>query len=124
MGPALIAEATTGATFSTTSTPMASKSVAHGMGMPSMVNEPLYEIDALNPAASGCTPGWPAGTSSRVDGEDAAAARSGRASSTTMARAMTANDVAKTFALMKLSRTPTQRHAGSVLVPDGLGSKS
>jgi peptide/nickel transport system substrate-binding protein len=52
-GPPLIAEPTTGVTFSDDFNPYDTNSVASSMGTRSMVNEPLVEFDALDPTASG-----------------------------------------------------------------------
>ncbi|MGD0448257.1 MAG: ABC transporter substrate-binding protein [Candidatus Dormibacteria bacterium] len=52
-GPPLIAEPTTGVTFSDDFNPYDGNSVAEQMGTRSMVNEPLIEYDTLDPTASG-----------------------------------------------------------------------
>ena len=52
-GPPLIAEPTTGVTFSDDFNPYDGNSVAAQMGTRSMVNEPLVEYDALDPTSSG-----------------------------------------------------------------------
>src|ERR1039458_4895426 len=52
-GPPLIAEPTTGVTFSDDFNPDDGNSVAAQMGTRSMVNEPLIEFDQLAPTASG-----------------------------------------------------------------------
>src|ERR1019366_4810247 len=52
-GPPLIAEPTTGVTFSDDFNPYDGNSVAAQMGTRSMVNEPLIEYDVLDPTSSG-----------------------------------------------------------------------
>ena len=52
-GPPLIAEPTTGVTFSEDFNPYDSNSVASEMGTRAMVNEPLIEYDQLDSTASG-----------------------------------------------------------------------
>src|ERR1039458_8201718 len=52
-GPPLIAESTTGVTFSDDFNPDDTNSVAAQMGTRSMVNEPLIEFDQLDPTVSG-----------------------------------------------------------------------
>src|ERR1039458_6555079 len=52
-GPPLIAEPTTGVTFSDDFNPDDGNSVAAQMGTRSMVNEPLIEFDQLDPTVSG-----------------------------------------------------------------------
>ena len=55
-GKALIAEPTTGVTFSQDFNPYDSNSVASSMGTRTMVNEPLIEFDQLDPTAAGTHP--------------------------------------------------------------------
>ena len=55
-GKALIAEPTTGVTFSEDFNPYDNNSVASSMGTRSMVNEPLYEFDQLDATAAGIHP--------------------------------------------------------------------
>ena len=55
-GKPLIAEPTTGVTFSQDFNPFDSNSVASSMGTRSMVNEPLVEFDQLDPTAAGTHP--------------------------------------------------------------------
>src|SRR5437868_12371794 len=55
-GKALIAEPTTGVTFSQDFNPYDSNSVSSGMGTRSIVNEPLIEFDELDPTAAGTHP--------------------------------------------------------------------
>ncbi len=55
-GKALIAEPTTGVTFSQDFNPYDSNSVASSMGTRSIVNEPLVEFDELDPTAAGTHP--------------------------------------------------------------------
>ena len=55
-GKALIAEPTTGVTFSQDFNPYDPNSVASSMGTRSMVNEPLIEFDQLDPTAAGTHP--------------------------------------------------------------------
>ena len=52
-GPPLIAEPTTGVTFSDDFNPYDSNSVAAQMGTRTLVNEPLIEFDVLDPTSSG-----------------------------------------------------------------------
>src|SRR2546430_14795208 len=52
-GKPLIAEPTTGVTFSEDFNPYDPNSVASSMGTRSMVNEPLIEFDQLDPTAAG-----------------------------------------------------------------------
>ncbi len=52
-GKVLIAEPTTGVTFSRDFNPFDSNSVASSMGTRSLVNEPLVEFDQLDPTAAG-----------------------------------------------------------------------
>jgi peptide/nickel transport system substrate-binding protein len=55
-GKPLIAEPTTGVTFSQDFNPYDSNSVASSMGTRTMVNEPLIEFDQLDPTAAGTHP--------------------------------------------------------------------
>src|SRR5437667_2725496 len=55
-GKALIAEPTTGVTFSQDFNPYDSNSVSSSMGTRSIVNEPLIEFDELDPTAAGTHP--------------------------------------------------------------------
>ena len=55
-GKPLIAEPTTGVTFSEDFNPYDNNSVASSMGTRSMVNEPLYEFDQLDATAAGIHP--------------------------------------------------------------------
>ncbi|MGH7763692.1 MAG: ABC transporter substrate-binding protein [Candidatus Dormibacteraceae bacterium] len=55
-GKALIAEPTTGVTFSEDFNPYDTNSVASSMGTRSLVNEPLVEFDQLDPTAAGTHP--------------------------------------------------------------------
>ena len=55
-GKPLIAEPTTGVTFSEDFNPHENNSVASSMGTRSMVNEPLYEFDQLDATAAGIHP--------------------------------------------------------------------
>ncbi|HEY4914439.1 MAG TPA: ABC transporter substrate-binding protein [Candidatus Dormibacteraeota bacterium] len=55
-GKALIAEPTTGVTFSEDFNPYDNNSVTSSMGTRSLVNEPLYEMDALDATAAGNHP--------------------------------------------------------------------
>src|SRR5438309_1055500 len=52
-GKVLIAEPTTGVTFSEDFNPYDTNSVASSMGTRSLVNEPLVEFDQLDPTAAG-----------------------------------------------------------------------
>src|ERR1039458_2204077 len=55
-GAPLYEEANVGVTFTQDFNPYNTASLAHGMNMPTLVYEPLYEMDALNPATSGMHP--------------------------------------------------------------------
>src|SRR5207302_11319716 len=55
-GKALIAEPTTGVTFSQDFNPYDSNSVSSSMGTRSIVNEPVVEFDELDPTAAGTSP--------------------------------------------------------------------
>src|SRR5947209_16512881 len=55
-GKPLIAEPTTGVTFSEDFNPYDPNSVASSMGTRSLVNEPLVEFDQLDPTAAGTHP--------------------------------------------------------------------
>src|SRR4029077_14037217 len=55
-GKALIAEPTTGVTFSQDFNPYDPNSVASSMGTRSIVNEPMVEFDELDPTAAGTHP--------------------------------------------------------------------
>src|SRR5579863_4715491 len=55
-GKALIAEPTTGVTFSEDFNPYDNNSVSSAMGVRSLVNEPLYEMDQLDATAAGNHP--------------------------------------------------------------------
>src|ERR1035437_4035242 len=55
-GPALYEEANVGVTFTQDFNPFDTASLAHGMNMTTLVYEPLYEMDALNPGSSGSHP--------------------------------------------------------------------
>ena len=55
-GQPLIAEPTTGVTFSQDFNPYNTNSVASQMGTRSLVNEPLVEFDELDPTAAGVHP--------------------------------------------------------------------
>src|SRR6266436_6449262 len=55
-GKPLIAEPTTGVTFSQDFNPYDSNSVSSSMGTRSIVNEPLIEFDELDPTAAGTHP--------------------------------------------------------------------
>src|SRR5436190_20798067 len=55
-GKALIAEPTTGVTFSEDFNPYDGNSVSSSMGVRSIVNEPLYEFDQLDATSAGTHP--------------------------------------------------------------------
>src|SRR5258708_23139809 len=55
-GKPLIAEPTTGVTFSEDFNPYDNNSVSSAMGTRSLVNEPLYEMDQLDATAAGNHP--------------------------------------------------------------------
>src|SRR6266702_3717233 len=68
-GKPLIAEPTTGVTFSQDFNPYDSNSVASSMGTRSIVNEPLVEFDELDPTAAGQHP-WLATAFQYANGRD------------------------------------------------------
>jgi peptide/nickel transport system substrate-binding protein len=118
-GPALYEEANVGVTFTQDFNPFDNSSLAHGMNMTTLVYEPLYEIDALNPAPSGMHP-WLA--SSYQFGNSGATLAITVKSGVKFndGTTMTAADVANTFNLIKTfsdadySGVPTQSAAPSV----------
>jgi len=55
-GKPLVEEATTGSTFSNDFNPFDSNSTARAMNLASIVYEPLYELDALDPTPNGSHP--------------------------------------------------------------------
>ena len=118
-GPALYEEATTGTTFTQDFNPYESSSLAHGLNMTSLVYEPLYEMDALNPATSGMHP-WMASSYQFENGGAELAITVKSNVDFSDGSTMTANDVANTFALLKAfpdadySGVPTQSAAPSV----------
>jgi peptide/nickel transport system substrate-binding protein len=69
-GKPLIAEPTTGVTFSQDFNPFDPNSVASSMGTRSMVNEPLIEFDQLDPTAAGTHPWLATGFSFQNGGKD------------------------------------------------------
>jgi peptide/nickel transport system substrate-binding protein len=69
-GPPLIAEPTTGVTFSDDFNPYDGNSVAAQMGTRSMVNEPLIEYDQLDPTSSGTHPWLATAYSFQNSGKD------------------------------------------------------
>ena len=100
VGPALTEEATTGTTFVQDFNPYDPSSLANGLNMTSLIYEPLYEIDALNPAPSGMHPWMATGYSFGTGGTTLnITVRSGVKFSD--GSTMTATDVANTFAIMK-----------------------
>jgi peptide/nickel transport system substrate-binding protein len=119
VGPALYEEATTGVTFTQDFNPYESSSLAHGLNMTSLVYEPLYEMDALNPATSGMHT-WLASSYSFENGGAELAITVKSNVKFSDGSTMTANDVANTFALLKAfpdadySGVPTQSAAPSV----------
>ena len=118
-GPALYEEATTGVTFTQDFNPYESSSLAHGLNMTSLVYEPLYEMDALNPATSGMHP-WMASSYQFENGGAELAITVKSNVKFNDGSTMTAKDVANTFALLKAfpdadySGVPTQSAAPSV----------
>src|SRR5438270_2169490 len=69
-GKALIAEPTTGVTFSQDFNPYDSNSVSSSMGTRSIVNEPLIEFDELDPTAAGTHPWLATAFQFANDGKD------------------------------------------------------
>ncbi|HET7338650.1 MAG TPA: ABC transporter substrate-binding protein [Candidatus Dormibacteraeota bacterium] len=69
-GKPLIAEPTTGVTFSQDFNPFDPNSVASSMGTRSMVNEPLIEFNQLDPTAAGTHPWLATGYSFQNGGKD------------------------------------------------------
>jgi peptide/nickel transport system substrate-binding protein len=119
VGPPLYEEATTGVTFTQDFNPYESSSLAHGLNMTSLVYEPLYEMDALNPATSGMHT-WMASAYQFENGGAELAITVKSNVKFSDGTTMTANDVANTFALLKAfpdadySGVPTQSAAPSV----------
>jgi peptide/nickel transport system substrate-binding protein len=118
-GAPLYEEANVGVTFTQDFNPYDTASLAHGMNMTTLVYEPLYEMDALNPATSGMHP-WLASSYQFADGGLELAITVKSNVKFDDGSAMTANDVANTFALLKAfpdadySGVPTQSAAPSV----------
>ncbi|HXZ99708.1 MAG TPA: ABC transporter substrate-binding protein, partial [Candidatus Binatia bacterium] len=97
VGPPLIEEATTGVTFSDDFNPYDANSLARGMNMRSLIWEPLYEMDALDPNQN--NPWLATGYSFSNGGESLAITlRAGVRFND--GSAMTPADVAATFKLM------------------------
>ena len=69
-GKPLIAEPTTGVTFSEDFNPYDGNSVASSMGTRSMVNEPLIEFDQLDATAAGTHPWLATGYAFQNSGKD------------------------------------------------------
>ncbi|HKC18106.1 MAG TPA: ABC transporter substrate-binding protein [Candidatus Dormibacteraeota bacterium] len=69
-GKPLIAEPTTGVTFSQDFNPFDPNSVASSMGTRSLVNEPLIEFDQLDPTAAGTHPWLATGFTFQNGGKD------------------------------------------------------
>jgi peptide/nickel transport system substrate-binding protein len=119
VGPPLYEEATTGVTFTQDFNPYESSSLAHGLNLTSLIYEPLYEMDALNPATSGMHP-WMASSYQFENGGAELAITVKSNVKFSDGTTMTANDVANTFALLKAfpdadySGVPTQSAAPSV----------
>src|ERR1035437_8216643 len=99
-GPALYEEANVGVTFTQDFNPYNSASLAHGMNMTTLVYEPLYEMDALNPATSGMHP-WLASSYQFANGGLELAITVKSNVKIDDGSTMSANDVANTFALLK-----------------------
>jgi peptide/nickel transport system substrate-binding protein len=118
-GPALYEEATTGATFTQDFNPFDSGSTGTGLNLLSLVYEPLYEMDALNPASSGMHP-WLASSFAFENGGSELAITVKSNVKFSNGTTLTANDVANTFDLIKTfadadySGVPTQSAAPSV----------
>lgn len=119
VGPALTEEATTGTTFVQDFNPYDSSSLAHGLNLTSLIYEPLYEIDALNPAPSGMHPWMATGYSFGTGGTTLnITVRTGVKFSD--GSTMTPADVANTFAVIMnfpaadYSGVPAQSAAPSV----------
>src|SRR5256884_6818314 len=69
-GKPLIAEPTTGVTFSNDFNPYDPNSVASSMGTRSLVNEPLVEFDQLDPTSAGTHPWLASGFTFQNGGKD------------------------------------------------------
>src|SRR2546427_11017127 len=69
-GKPLIAEPTTGVTFSNDFNPYDPNSVASSMGTRSLVNEPLVEFDQLDPTSAGTHPRPASGVTFPNGGQD------------------------------------------------------
>ena len=99
VGPVLTEEATTGTTFVQDFNPFDPASLANGLNMTSLIYEPLYEIDALNPAPSGMHPWMATGYQFGTGGTTLQiTVRTGVKFSD--GTTMTPADVANTFAIM------------------------
>ena len=118
-GPALYEEGTTGVTFTQDFNPFESSSLAHGLNLNTLVYEPLYEMDALNPATSGMHP-WLASSFAFENGGSELAITVKSGIKFNDGTTMTPADVANTFNLIKTypdadySGVPTQSAAPSV----------
>ncbi len=121
-GPALYEEANVGVTFTQDFNVFNATSLgaaSGGMNLASLVYEPLYEIDALNPATSGMHP-WLASSYEFENGGQELAITVKSGIKFDDGSSMTANDVANTFALIKAfpdadySGVPPQSAAPSV----------
>ncbi|MGD1053082.1 MAG: ABC transporter substrate-binding protein [Candidatus Dormibacteria bacterium] len=115
-GPALYEEANVNVTFTQDFNPYNTSSLAHGMNMTTLVYEPLYEMDALNPATSGMHPWLASGYQFENGGQELAITiKSGVKFDD--GSTLTPADVVNTFALLKAfpdanySGVPTQSAA-------------
>ena len=105
-GKPLIAEPTTGVTFSNDFNPYDPNSVASSMGTRSMVNEPLIEFDQLDPTAAGTHYWLATGFSFKNGGKDLQVTiRQGVKFND--GSSFGANDVAATFKAMKNPKADT-----------------
>ncbi len=117
VGPPLYEEATTGVTFTQNFNPFDSASLAAGMNMRSLLYEPLYEFDALDPTASHP---WLATGYSFSNGGKTLSITVRPSVKFNDGSAMTANDVANTFNIIykykdaNYSGVPAQASAPSV----------
>ena len=99
-GKALVEEATTGVTFSDDFNPFDSNSTARAMNLASILYEPLYELDALDPTAAGSHP-WLATGYTFSNGGDSLAITVRQNVKFNDGSAFSANDVAATFKAIK-----------------------
>ena len=99
-GKPLVEEATTGSTFSNDFNPFDSNSTARAMNLASIVYEPLYELNALDPTTSGSHP-WLATGYTFSNGGDSLAIAVRQNVKFNDGTSLSAKDVAATFKAIK-----------------------